>query len=507
MEEQMAQIRKERRARFDEQRASDEGRARPSDPEPAPTAPAPPERAPPAPPATKPVQPAHFPSTSSDNNNPPRDSRGAPGTMISGSIVDAVKRCGQKGVPEPNGANAKILMNRYGADASIGDMCSDAPPRPKPVPPPKTPMQPTTSPEEENAAITIEVNQAPFQVLRVLSWNIDGLDTEHGDLVQRTIQAVSDIVDAAPTVVFLQELIMPTLNLIRRLLHPLYHILSNRNPPGEYFTAILLLKKRVKLTKDVKIVPFPNSKMARELLNVECEVDDFPVYLSTSHLESLKDCSDERKEQLKIALERLASASTNKIGLFGGDCNLRDAEVNPVTKGLTAAGLGKFPDAWESAGKPDDAKFTWDLRRNNNAQMPGASFVPRCRFDRMYFRGTTNPCKNFKLVGTKKVEGVGRFPSDHFGIMMEWDLVQNAPAQAEASPMKVGRAIMKRPPVRPAAKSKAQEQAAPSNQNKKRGRGEEPPQAEKKKKSTDKKTSKDEKECAEKEGVIEIDSD
>ena len=47
-----------------------------------------------------------------------------------------------------------------------------------------------------------------------------------------------------------------------------------------------------------------------------------------SHLESTKQHSKERMNQLKIAMDHMKKASVTSTVVFGGDCNLRDTEVS-----------------------------------------------------------------------------------------------------------------------------------------------------------------------------------
>ena len=50
----------------------------------------------------------------------------------------------------------------------------------------------------------------------------------------------------------------------------------------------------------------------------------------TSHLESKKEYSDERKHQLKRAFHHMVNAKQDQTVIFGGDLNLRDKEVHLV---------------------------------------------------------------------------------------------------------------------------------------------------------------------------------
>eukprot|EP00392_Amoebophrya_sp_AT5.2_P002317 g2322.t1 len=75
--------------------------------------------------------------------------------------------------------------------------------------------------------------QSPAGTLRLLTWNVDGLD--HADYcVERLVHGVIDtIVDTAPTVVFLQELVPDTVHVLRKFL-------CNASTPGGALYDLLL---------------------------------------------------------------------------------------------------------------------------------------------------------------------------------------------------------------------------------------------------------------------------
>lgn len=64
------------------------------------------------------------------------------------------------------------------------------------------------------------------------------------------------------------------------------------------------------------------------ILFVQCRVKGVPCLLMTSHLESTQQHAEERKKQLKTALEVMRSADKHRTAIFGGDLNLRDKEVS-----------------------------------------------------------------------------------------------------------------------------------------------------------------------------------
>ncbi|XP_067667027.1 tyrosyl-DNA phosphodiesterase 2-like [Haliotis asinina] len=248
--------------------------------------------------------------------------------------------------------------------------------------------------------------------IRLLSWNLDGLDT--GSIKART-QAVCDIINKEnPHIVFLQEVTPLTLPMLENGCS-MYQVI----PAGDihYFTAVMLRVGHV-VYEDSSVTPFHSSKMLRNLSTVKCRVKGIQFQVMTSHLESTAAHSEERKRQLVQAFEAMKCADPARTVIFGGDTNLRDKEM---------AQVGGIPediyDIWEITGQRPEAKFTWDMRRNDNHEYPGyKSFL---RFDRLYVRH----CKPrpqvtpvyFELTGLSRLPNQ-RFPSDHWGILAHFDI-------------------------------------------------------------------------------------
>ncbi|MBN3295345.1 TYDP2 phosphodiesterase, partial [Amia calva] len=241
--------------------------------------------------------------------------------------------------------------------------------------------------------------------LSLVTWNIDGLDSDN--LRERSRGLCSYLALYSPDVVFLQEVIPPILDYLKKRAVS-YNIIEGNDE--YYFTAIMLKKSRVKLLKR-EIVPFPSTSMLRNLLIAEVSFFGSELCLMTSHLESCKEHSKERVNQLKMVLKRIGEVSENVTVIFGGDTNLRDQEV---TK------LGGLPsgvcDVWEYLGKPEHCRYTWDTKTNNNKK---ARYFCRLRFDRVLLRpakqGAQITPQHMDLIGLEKLD-CGRFTSDHWGI-------------------------------------------------------------------------------------------
>ncbi|WAR16190.1 TYDP2-like protein [Mya arenaria] len=238
----------------------------------------------------------------------------------------------------------------------------------------------------------------PYRI-RVLSWNIDGLDKQN--LKSRTIGVCNVIKHEDPHVVFLQEVVEETEEIIQELC-PLYHMIPGNTE--EYYTAILVKIGEVQV-EDTKVLPFKNSVMMRNLL-------------------SLKDYSSARKTQLQQCFKYALNREPDRTVVFGGDLNLRDKEITEIG-GLPEGIL----DMWEVTGKRPEAKNTWDLLRNDNLQMPG-KFQPRCRFDRKYVRHSTPAVvkpEYFELCGIERLKTCQRFCSDHWGLLTHFNILSKVP--------------------------------------------------------------------------------
>ena len=100
--------------------------------------------------------------------------------------------------------------------------------------------------------------------------------------------------------------------------------------------------------------------------------------------------------------------------------NIRDSELNSVH-------LGPMKDCWVTMGSPSDKQFTWDMSLNDNLDSMSNTNA-KCRFDRVYFHTRKHQEGNdkfvlsaFDFVGVDRLD-CGVFPSDHFGLMLDFKL-------------------------------------------------------------------------------------
>ena len=235
--------------------------------------------------------------------------------------------------------------------------------------------------------------------MRVVTWNLDGLDPRHLDV--RTEAAIAALLVEPPDVILLQEVTRRTwhAHLRPHLSHAGYA--AAIVPPDDdegYVEAVL---SRLPLT-GAERHPLVESGQSRHLMLVEAVWQGEPTRLASAHLESGSAAAEVREAQASQVAELLLGGPP---AVFGGDTNLRKAEAAAVPA------LGELVDAFEAAGRPSSARFTWDTRRCPN--VPGRG--PRARFDRLWLAGSW-AVDGLGMLGQTVVPGTGLWPSDHAGL-------------------------------------------------------------------------------------------
>ncbi|XP_015450936.1 tyrosyl-DNA phosphodiesterase 2 isoform X2 [Pteropus alecto] len=271
--------------------------------------------------------------------------------------------------------------------------------------------RPETASEPGNCT-SENLQQEDGSVFSFITWNIDGLDPNN--LQERIRGVCSCLALYSPDVIFLQEVIPPYYSYLKKKASS-YEIITGHEEG--YFTAIMLKKSRVKF-KSQEIIPFPNTKMMRNLLCVHASVSGNDLCLMTSHLESTSGHAKERMNQLKMVLKKMQEAPESASVIFAGDTNLRDQEVTKC------GGLpNNILDVWEYLGKPKHCQYTWDTQMNSNLGIPA---IRKHRFDRIFFRAAAEGGhiipQSLDLLGLEKLE-CGRFPSDHWGLLCRLDVI------------------------------------------------------------------------------------
>lgn len=328
--------------------------------------------------------------------------------------------------------------------------------------------------------MSLKTDKPTRTLLRVLSWNVD-MDTE--PIVARTLALIRSIRMQAPHVVCLQELTRQTYNIINKALcsppPPLtaentdhtepnnqvdldanheptvspvapqprlqyaMHCSSDWVSNSPYFCAILtrhnLFDEQADLLCNVHM--FEHTHMSRGYVQV-CGTlpSQHRVSLITTHLESLKTSTAQRKVQLDCLLKlQREMVQQGHVTVLAGDTNLRETEVSArqIQKALPKATPvlssnppqttrkrkrprvePKFLDAWVLNGMNPQHKFTWDMSVNDN--LDGfTDFKPMSRFDRAFLLSPQTidlSVPQFDLVGKLRLP-CEKFISDHWGLL------------------------------------------------------------------------------------------
>ncbi|XP_069936326.1 tyrosyl-DNA phosphodiesterase 2 [Cherax quadricarinatus] len=270
--------------------------------------------------------------------------------------------------------------------------------------------------DSQMVSVLSAATEKPPDKFCFITWNIDGLDDKN--LKKRTKTIARIIERERADIVFLQELVPKTFTYLENLLPQFVFVVGDTR---DYFTATLLRRTTVYFDAH-NIVPFENTVMGRNLLCVEAHIGDVKLNLLNTHLESTAEHSKERVEQLTLAFTNMKSCLPSSTVIFGGDLNIRDKEMSSVHP------PSNFFDLWEACGRRPECRWTWDTERNTNKEMPGR-FKPKCRFDRVFLRSAESPLvkpQHFGLLGLEKAPGTQSFPSDHWGIIVHFEIVKRA---------------------------------------------------------------------------------
>ena len=247
----------------------------------------------------------------------------------------------------------------------------------------------------------------------MLTWNIDGLD--HRNVQERTLAVCEKVQEIQPDVLFIQEVIPHSWNTLTSHLQNYEHFCKDST--SYYYHIISVHKDTLKIVGDKKFLHFPGSEMGRHLLACQVEFGTTLINLFSSHLESTLEVALERKRQLnEVFAQMSALREKGAICIFGGDLNVRDDEVKSV--GIPNGII----DVWEACGSPEAHRYTWDSKTNDNFPWDSPD-EPQVRLDRLYLCPADEEkikAQGFTLIGTERIPGIGRFPSDHYGIYAEF---------------------------------------------------------------------------------------
>ncbi|CAF1225723.1 unnamed protein product [Adineta steineri] len=243
-----------------------------------------------------------------------------------------------------------------------------------------------------------------------------GLSTAGKERLQVAAQQTSFILYRKTDAIFFQEVIPTSLDILKTHLCDYdFYVISKT----------IFTRRDVFQIQNHSVLSYPWTTMNRNLLTVNgIYRNSIEIDLMTSHLESCDSAVKERIQQLKFCFQKMMNAPKNRIVLFDGDLNLHDHELQQA--GNIPAGIY---DLWVEMGKKEEYTYTWDMQTNTNLNLsfPRNGFLPRHRFDRLYFRPATTSTIDFKpisfkLQGREMIQPIQRFCSDHWAIQVEFQL-------------------------------------------------------------------------------------
>jgi tyrosyl-DNA phosphodiesterase 2 len=307
---------------------------------------------------------------------------------------------------------------------------------------------------------------APARPLRTVTYNVYfGTEPrEHHE--ERTRGIIDLIVGAKADIVCLQEVIDRSNELFAEAAakHGYVYFSPAGSPGTAFYYNAVMIGPGLEVVK-TRHYPYKLSRMGRHALIATCkrrpEDGGGFVVVGTSHLESMRDNAGFRLAQvseahvaLKSAARGLGTASCQPLVLFMGDTDLEKGElegpptVDPVFGKASAPSLPPgWVDIWRDAlGQPAATRHTWDMQAND--MFPEVEYEEgrraQKRLDRVYAvlavpagasgagdavakAAATSPAGfgaglvagGMSLLGTDRLP-CGVFPSDHYGVIVDW---------------------------------------------------------------------------------------
>ncbi|CDJ41875.1 endonuclease/exonuclease/phosphatase domain-containing protein, putative [Eimeria tenella] len=229
----------------------------------------------------------------------------------------------------------------------------------------------------------------------------------------------------------------------------------------------------------------------------------FDLMAAVTAADPQQELQQQQQQQMFADAFPMGKPQKVRTAILAGDLNLRDDELQLQQQQQQQQNGGRFKrahnecssssntiipegaiDAWEFLGRDMRCMHTWDMLRNDNHAEVKRKFKPRCRFDRIYVfadpplsaaaaaaaaadvpappeaehakrhKSTSSSSSDvaaavwqpikMRLVGTERLQSVGCFPSDHFGVP---DCVESAAATAVASAAAAAAALLLPLPV------------------------------------------------------------
>ena len=237
-------------------------------------------------------------------------------------------------------------------------------------------------------------NDAPAVDIKVMSWNISGLNFS-AVMLEGLLQTIAE---ATPAIIMLQEASRLQADALRERFDSLYafHI---ADPDAQH--TCMFAARRPGVLSEVRYRRFLHTADSRGMFTATFTLSGKSVRLVTTHLES-------GAESHRARCDQFAEVLAEDAHILAGDFNIRDSEVRQDMS------VQNWRDSWVVSGQDAEHRYTWDAHRNT--RVPRSPFSrPRFRFDRMYVRNNdVIQISRFNLL-TNKVGDT--HPSDHFALL------------------------------------------------------------------------------------------
>lgn len=243
----------------------------------------------------------------------------------------------------------------------------------------------------------VEAVPSEPEPLRVLTWNVwFGAHM----FEERCAALLAELHRRQPHVIALQEVTEPLLAMLVDSPWVRARYRLSEDALRQRYDVVVLSRLPVTAFDAVELP----TTMGRRLLVAELANG---LVVATVHLESMKESTLARAEQLRLIQPYLASRCADV--LLVGDMNFKPDDALE-TQTLDAS----FVDLWPAL-RPDDPGYTADTHVNTMRYQLKPSHS-RKRIDRAFLRSARWQASAIELVGTAAFDIDGTFVSDHFGL-------------------------------------------------------------------------------------------
>lgn len=251
----------------------------------------------------------------------------------------------------------------------------------------------------------------PSDKLSVMSYNVW---FDHRDRDTRVTEIINLCQRLNPSVICLQE-----------VTHQMYTTFADKLGNIGYMSSFKDSKQYQKVATSgygvvifskiplvsVRVSPFMKTKMGRYFIIAKLQNG---INIITTHLESMPQYAETRQEQIRQIME-IVPMIKDVIWTMDSNLTNRNGDTFPENS---------LNDCYHIAGSPATARFTYDAKTNSNILNKYQS-----RLDRIYYQSSKLAQTKFELTGNYNIPTTKAPPSDHYGILAEFDIINDSPVE------------------------------------------------------------------------------